>query len=260
MFVSGDRSWIPQEYFREIENENDFGRAIASREYHKVVAMLEGGLISPNVAPEFGPVNMYASCLEFACYMKDIKMACLLFVHGADPNGNNTYDGVVQSMASIYGNVEPEVIPAFQKLDGQTVGTIDGFPGLYAIVVEPDENPNTQHTVVMLSVLWIMEHAKFDFQKVAAIQEDMDDHVSLALQNMDTVNTRPPWLGGSVTMVAFKQGLIESLMCINRVIDQVAPAGQTMPRMLFNTIVLHLVGAEMMATLRRVAEEPSLLM
>lgn len=84
---------------------------------------------------DLGGPNCRMTCLEYAIYHGEWKMACIFFRAGASPE-HNRYSGGLNNLRVIENN---KIIP--------------GFAGLYALV-----NPEVEEANKMNSFIWLMEY------------------------------------------------------------------------------------------------------
>ena len=100
-----------------------------------------------------GFTKEWMTCLEYAAWKGDWKLACVLVANGADPQ-YNSFTGFRASTTNIQDTrrrrYKPVGPPPFVSLNGTT--TIPGFAGLRAVV--EDDLKNREQ---MLAFLWLLE-------------------------------------------------------------------------------------------------------
>ena len=114
-------------------------KMIESRNYDAVIEAVREG-VDLNQSLKFKLMRMTG--LEHSIYYSDWRMACILFVGGADL-GSNELAGILQMFDFSAGYVGP---PVYESLAGKENPS---FGGLWVLIDENDE--------LSLAYLWLME-------------------------------------------------------------------------------------------------------
>lgn len=117
--------------------------------------------------------TMTMTPLEFAVYKEEWKIILVLMLGGADPK-DIIFDVIIHTMASYYGEDEPEMYDDFKDLVSGEYEPIPGFDGLACIledVISEVDQEYVENRAKMVATLWL---TKYLYEKFPVTEETME--------------------------------------------------------------------------------------